>query len=173
VASATLVQRKSKPGTKIRSIELSTAAAQRMEAVREAALRRHQEAVRKQRDARREGQTIAPAKLEEVEDRLAASLVENHPRRDAALDRVADDATALSAAMDEYRRSPLLLRSTANLNQIEDLMLDAIVRTHPHRDRGLDRLLDDIAGDGPALPTDWTPAALGEHFVDNDYDGMA
>ena len=111
------------------------------------------------------------ARLEEVEERLLNRALELHPRADGAINRLCDDSTALAAAMEHSRRAPLLLRSTATLNRMEEMMLEAVVRTHPNRDRALDRLLADVADDVP--PAAWLPAALGEHFVDNDFDGMA
>jgi len=162
---------------RVRSVPVTVAAANRMEAVRRAALERHRESINQNRESinqqrRQREESVSAAKLEEVEERLLAAAIEKHPRSAAAIDRLNEDAQALTAAVDESRRTPLLLRSTANLNRMEELMLEAVVRTHANRDRALDRLLDDIADDA-TMPTDWIPAPLGEHFVDNDYDGMA
>jgi hypothetical protein len=92
------------------------------------------------------------------------------------------------------RRRPLLLRSTANLNRVEDLLLEAVVRTHPNRERALDRLLDEVCRASctaavevaPAIPhvaADGADAADDDgeerarvefdRTIDNDFDGLS
>jgi hypothetical protein len=115
-------------------------------------------------------QRIEPARIETIEEQLLAAAVDHHPRRERALDHLADDVAALSAEMERTRRGPLLLRSTASLNRMEELLLEAVVRTHPNRGRALDRLLDDVAGDGAIEPVPM--AVIDPDFVDNDFDGM-
>ena len=119
---------------------------------------------------------VKAAKLEEVEDRLIADALDAHPHLDTALDGALDDMAAmLTAELHGSRRGPLLLRSTRDLNRVEDLLLDAIVRAHPNREHALDHLLDDIA---PlevvaAAETAERTAARFDMQVDNDFDGMS
>ena len=112
---------------------------------------------------------IKPAKLEEVENRLLAEAIEHHAQVEAALDGALDDMAILSAELRRSRRRPLLLRSTTNLNRVEDLLLEAIVRSHPNRENALDRLLADVSeADGV---TDHAHAEF-DMNIDNDFDGM-
>jgi hypothetical protein len=91
------------------------------------------------------------SRMQAVEDQLVEEALDHHPRAAAALDSALDDMAALSAELQHSRRRPLLLRSATSLNRVEDLLLEAIIRTHPHRERALDRLLGDLAGmDGDA-----------------------
>ena len=124
-----------------------------------------------QRSPRREAKAekIAPAKLEEVEERLLADVLERHANAEAALDGALDDMTVLSAELSRSRRRPLLLRSTTNLNRVEDLLLEAILRTHPNAEHALDRLLDDVNADDAPVEAVAAHAAN----VDNDFDGMS
>ena len=113
---------------------------------------------------------IKPARLEEVENRLLAEAIEHHAQVEAALDGALDDMAVLSAELRRSRRRPLLLRSATNLNRVEDLLLEAIVRAHPNRENALDRLLADVSeADGAAdhAHTEFDMA------IDNDFDGMA
>lgn len=105
-------------------------------------------------------------RIEQAEDRLLARALDHHPRRERALDRLADDIENYSE-IEHARREPLLLRSTASLNRAEDLVLQAIIQTHPNGERAIERLLEDVAPEidsAPALPPD---------FVDCDYDGLS
>jgi hypothetical protein len=111
---------------------------------------------------------INPAKLEEVENRLLAEAIEHHAQVEAALDGALDDMAVLSAELRRSRRRPLLLRSTTNLNRVEDLLLEAIVRAHPNRENALDRLLADVSDD----PTTDHAREEFDMGVDNDFDGM-
>ena len=117
--------------------------------------------------------TINPSKLEEVEDRLLAQAIEHHAQVEAALDGALDDMAVLSAELRRSRRRPLLLRSATNLNRVEDLLLEAIVRTHPNRADALDRLLADVSGDDAAADAEARERAAFDATVDNDFDGMA
>jgi hypothetical protein len=116
---------------------------------------------------------VAASNLQEVEDRLLEQAIEHHPQAEIALDGAIDDMAALSAELQQSRRRPLLLRSTTNLNRIEDLLLEAVIRTHPNRERALDRLMDDVVCDGgesePPVPDE--QAAFDMSF-DNDFDGL-
>ena len=114
-------------------------------------------------------ETISPAKLEEVENRLLAEALEHHAQVESALDGALDDMAVLSAELRRSRRRPLLLRSTTNLNRVEDLLLEAIVRAHPNREDALDRLLADVSDD----PSNEVARAEFEMGIDNDFDGMS
>ena len=125
--------------------------------------------------ARRVAASKLPSKLEDVEDRLLEQSIDRHPRAEAALDGALDDMAALSAELQRSRRRPLLLRSTTSLNRIEDMLLEAIVRTHPNRERALDRLMDDLDSRGSESVE--TPAAVHsatdfDMSFDNDFDGL-
>ena len=115
---------------------------------------------------------VDASKLQEAEDRLLEQAIEHHPRAETALDTALDDMAALAAELNRSRRRPLLLRSTTNLNRIEDLLLEAIVRTHPNRERALDHLLSDLAC--PAEAEVHPAVASGEVDMsfDNDFDGL-
>jgi hypothetical protein len=110
------------------------------------------------------------SKLQDVEDRLVEQALDLHPRAEAALEAALDDMTALSAELQRSRRRPLLLRSTTNLNRIEDLLLEAIVRTHPNRERALDRLMGDLVS-AEVEPLVVEQAEFDMSF-DNDFDGL-
>jgi hypothetical protein len=114
---------------------------------------------------------VGASKLQEVEDRLLEQAIDHHPRAEVALDGALDDMAALSAELQRSRRRPLLLRSATNLNRIEDLLLEAIVRTHPNRERALDRLMDDVVC-GEIEPHAMEAQAQFEIGFDNDFDGL-
>jgi hypothetical protein len=122
---------------------------------------------------------VDPSKLQAVEDRLLDEAVDHHPHAEAALDHALDDMASLSAQVQHSRRRPLLLRSTTSLNRIEDLLLEAIVRTHPNRERALDRLMGDVAVSSNetvavAVAERGDPdAAEFDTAIDNDFDGWA
>jgi hypothetical protein len=106
------------------------------------------------------------SKLEAIEEKLLAEAFDHHRHRESALDAALDDMAALSAEVSRSRQRPLLLRSTARLGQIEDLLLAAIIRTHPNGERALDRLMADVSThDGD----DEEP----EPMIDNDFDGLS
>ena len=134
-------------------------------------IRRHGKSFKAAKKSAVASARIDPARIEQVEEQLLAAAIDHHPRRDGALDQLADDVSSLSAEVERSRRSPLLLRSTASLNRMEDLLLEAVVRTHPNRERAMDRLLDDVAGDDLSEPV--PPALIDPTFVDQDFDGMS
>ena len=118
-------------------------------------------------------ETVSPAKLEEVENRLLADAIEHHANVEAALDGALDDMTVLAAELRRSRRRPLLLRSATNLHRVEDLLLQAIVRAHPNREDALDHLLADVTDDEAAVTAEARERAAFDMGVDNDFDGMA
>jgi hypothetical protein len=118
-------------------------------------------------------ESINPARLEEVEERLLAEAIEHHARVESALDGALDDMAVLSAEVHRSRRRPLLLRSATNLNRVEDLLLEAIVRAHPNREDALDRLLADVGDDDDTMAAaEHRERAAFDMTVDNDFDGM-
>ena len=119
-----------------------------------------------------ETETINPARLEEVENRLLAEAIEHHAQVEAALDGALDDMAVLSAELRRSRRRPLLLRSTTNLNRVEDLLLEAIVRAHPNREDALDRLLADVSDEESVTAIEARERAEFDMTIDNDFDGM-
>jgi hypothetical protein len=118
---------------------------------------------------------IKASKLEAIEERLLADAIENHPISDEALDGALADIAALSAELRHSRSRPLLLRSTTNLDRIEDLLLEAVVRTHPNRERALDRLLDEVTlgDDTVALLAEEEARAEFDMQIDRDFDGLS
>ena len=115
---------------------------------------------------------VNPAKLQEVEDRLLADAIEQHAHVEAALDGALDEMNGLSDELRHSRCGPLLLRSTTNLNRVEDLLLEAILSAHPNREDALDRLLADVSDDEIAAARDRARAEF-DMAIDNDFDGMA
>jgi len=106
------------------------------------------------------------SKLETIEEKLLAQAFDHHRHREAALDAALDDMAVLSAEVNRSRQRPLLLRSTAKLEQIEDLLLAAIIRTHPNGEQALDRLMADVSThDGDEEEP--------EPMIDNDFDGLS
>lgn len=116
---------------------------------------------------------ISPSKLEEVEDRLLAEAIGQHPHLETALDGALDDMAVLSAELRRSRRRPLLLRSTTNLNRVEDLLLEAMLRAHPHREEALNHLLDDVTSGADADGATELARARFDMQIDNDFDGMS
>jgi hypothetical protein len=108
------------------------------------------------------------SKLEAIEDKLLAEAFDHHRNREPALDAALDDMAVLSAEVNRSRQRPLLLRSTAKLGQIENLLLEAIIRTHPNGERALDRLMADVSThDGDEAEEQPEP------MIDNDFDGLS
>ena len=100
------------------------------------------------------------ARMQEVEDRLLARVIETHPHRDEALDRLMYDLLGVDA--DSGGRTLMVrpcVSSVARLRRVEALLVAATVDNHPNRERALDRLIDDL------FPSD-------DQTWDNDWDGM-
>lgn len=106
--------------------------------------------------------------MDAAEERLLAEFLDHHHRQGAALDAILDDLDHLSSELRQSRRAPLLLRSASSLHRVETMLLDAIVRHHPHRERAFDRLMNDISDEDDQPARDEF-----DMHVDNDYDGMA
>jgi hypothetical protein len=77
--------------------------------------------------------------------------LEHQPHYEPMPAGMPDDLAILATELRSSRQRPLLLRSTSNLNRIEELLLEAIVRAHPNREAALDRLMDDITADDAAV----------------------
>ena len=114
------------------------------------------------------------SKLQEVEERLLADAIAAHPSCERAVSHLLSDLEKpghVSAAK-EARLTQLPHHS--QVERIEDLLLEAIVRTHPNRGRAIDRLLGDVVGDAAIDDADTLAEhAAAEMTFDNDFDGMA
>ena len=108
------------------------------------------------------------SKLEAVEEKLLCEAFDHHFHSEAALDAALDDMAVLSAEVTRLRQRPLLLRSTQQLGQIEDLLLEAVIRSHPNGERALDRLMADVSAEDEA---DCEEPAVA--MIDNDFDGLS
>jgi hypothetical protein len=113
-----------------------------------------------------------PAKMQEVEDRLLASAIAQHPGRERAFTHLLS-AVERDAVVGATSRSSMLTASPAHTQTMEDLLFEAIVRTHRNCEDGLNRLLGDVVGDAAIDDTEESDAALSEMRVDNDFDGLS
>ena len=115
---------------------------------------------------------LSAAALESAEDALFEALLDNHPNRDRALDRLLDDVAATPAA----RREPALRLvpqfTPERLVLIEELLVGAVLDSHPRRDEALDRLLDDLAGHRLHRADEERERAAYDMTCDNDFDGL-
>jgi hypothetical protein len=136
---------------------------------------------------RRTGKTVSPEQrrigvehllsglLERSEEGLLAAALAHHPHCAAALDALLDDVEQVDDATAAESRRVLPTGDVAREQRMEDLLLEAIVRTHPNRDAALDRLLADACGDA-ALEGSYDESAERAQFdqqIDNDFDGLA
>lgn len=113
------------------------------------------------------------AVLAEVEERLLAAAISHHADSASALDRMLDDLDL----MEQSRRGARRELPAGNPNQherMEDLLLEAVVRTHPNRDAALSRLLGDVCGDAALDDCDdeELERARFDMSIDNDFDGL-
>lgn len=90
----------------------------------------------------------------------------NHPNREAALDHLLADVSSGAVRPAPSSRAAMLhdFHNPQRLTLIENLLVAAVLETHPNREKALDRLLDDVVGDMPTLPPE---------FFDRDWDGLA
>jgi hypothetical protein len=112
----------------------------------------------------------APGTMDAIEEQLFAAAVERYAHDEQAMDRMLDDMESLSDQVRQSRSRPLLLRSAASLQRTEDLLLDAVLQTHPNAERALDRLMEEVAPDSNSVE-EHARAQFDMH-VDNDFDGM-
>jgi hypothetical protein len=125
---------------------------------------------------------LADLKLRQIEDAFLDTLLDAHPRRTTALDRLLDDlASAEPARADavaaEAVPDPDAQVAAASTRRIESSRLAAVIEHHPRRDRALDQLLNDVEVAGtpvapPAAHGAWVDDAHPDPFCDCDYDGL-
>ena len=114
------------------------------------------------------------AKLAEVEERLLADAIAAHPSCERAVSHLLSDLEKPGRASTGANARLTQVPHHAQVERIEDLLLEAIVRTHPNRGRAIDRLLGDVVGDAAMDDAD----ALADHHAaaemsfDNDFDGL-
>jgi len=128
---------------------------------------------------------LADLKLAQIEDAFLDMLLDAHPRRATALDRLLDDVAAADPA-----DAPALARAAvpvpdaavaaASSRRIESALLGAVIQRHPRRDAALDRLLGDLdlapsapdAAHGAWVDEDERQRAEYDVACDNDFDGL-
>jgi hypothetical protein len=138
---------------------------------------------------------LADLKLRQIEDAFLDTLLDAHPRRTTALDRLLEDlAAAGPARAGEVAGAAVPAPdgdvAAASAQRIESTLLAAVIEHHPRRDRALDRLLYDVgvpagagtigAGDAPTPPDAAHGAWVDEDdcrraadpFYDFDFDGL-
>jgi hypothetical protein len=111
-----------------------------------------------------------PARLQEVEERLLVQAMERHPGRERAITHLLKDIekpAGMTGAISRLTQPT----NTTQIERIEDLLLEAIVRTHPNGGNALDRLLGDVVGDAAIDDTE-DEHALADMQFDNDFDGL-
>ena len=114
---------------------------------------------------------LSAAALESAEDALFEALLDNHPNRDRALDRLLDDVAAVPARREPaFRLVPQF--TPQRLVLIEELLVGAVLDSHPRRDEALDRLLDDLAGHRLHRADEERERAAYDMTCDNDFDGL-
>src|SRR5688500_1602567 len=111
-----------------------------------------------------------PARLQEVEERLLSQAMERHPGRERAVTHLLKDIEK-PAGMTGALSRLTLSANVAQIERIEDLLLEAIVRTHPNAGNALNRLLGDVVGDAAIDDTE-DEHALADMEFDNDFDGI-
>jgi len=111
-------------------------------------------------------------RMQEVEERLLAAAIEAHPHEPIALDHLLD-AVERSALLGESMPTRVMPAGDAARSQrMEDLLLEAIVRTHASGDVAIDRLLGDVCGDAVIGDED-DAQDVSALRIDNDFDGMS
>ena len=112
--------------------------------------------------------TTFPARLQEVEEQLVSNAMERHPGRERAVTHLLKDIEK-PAGMTGSPARGTPPSDVSQLDRIEDLLLEAIIRTHPNQVGALDRLLGDVVGDAAIDDSDAPVHVL----IDNDFDGMS
>jgi hypothetical protein len=97
------------------------------------------------------GRTLALAdlKLRQIEDAFLDALLDSHPRRTSALDRLLDDMAATKSGRSDAvvaanLPTPDPDAATRFGRRVESTLLAAVIEHHPRRDCALDRLLSDV-----------------------------
>ena len=128
---------------------------------------------------------LADLKLAQIEDAFLDLLLDAHPRRATALDRLLDDVAAAgperaAAVAEAAAPGPDAAVAAASARRIESALLGAVIQRHPRRDRALDRLLSDLEA-APSAPAAAHGAWVDEEecrraefdiTCDNDFDGL-
>ena len=128
---------------------------------------------------------LADLKLAQIEDAFLDMLLDAHPRRATALNRLLDDVAAAgpsraAAVADAATPVPDPAIAAASARRIESALLGAVIQRHPRRDRALDRLLSDLDA-APSAPDAAHGAWVDEEecrraefdiTCDNDFDGL-
>ena len=96
---------------------------------------------------------LAELKLRQIEDALLDMLLDVHPRRESALDRLLNDLASTGPERSGVVLPQTLPTPNADVaarfaRRVESALLAAVVQHHPRRDRALDRLLADVEGCG-------------------------
>lgn len=127
------------------------------------------------RPRRRLTARIDPARLEAMEDLLFEAVLDYHPNRHAALDRLLADvrrADGPDGNRPAFVAPPPRLPpapSPAWLDRIERRLVAVVLDHHPNHDRALDRLLGDL---DLARVEDEREQAEFDMQCDNDPDGL-
>ena len=129
--------------------------------------------------------TLADLKLAQIEDAFLETLLDAHPRRTTALDRLLNDIEdagpeAASERVGAALPVPDADAAAASSRRIESALLGAVIRRHPRRDAALDRLLSDLdlapaapeAAHGAWVDEDERRRAEFDIGFDNDFDGL-
>jgi hypothetical protein len=120
--------------------------------------------------------TLGDAQLKRVEDALLERLIDAHPNRQTALDRLVDDIARHDVLYIHPAPMPVpapVPESFDNRERVEQLLVAAVVMgNHRNQTRALDRILGEIAAPPQAAcfvadPEDYAA------FVDNDFDGLS
>jgi hypothetical protein len=112
---------------------------------------------------------LADLKLRQIEDAFLDSLLDAHPRRVTALERLLDDLASVEPARADVVATAAVPApdadvAAASARRIEASLLAAVIEHHPRRDRALDRLLNDVEVAGNAT----APSAAHGAWVDDD-----
>jgi len=112
-------------------------------------------------------------RMQEVEERLLAAAIESHPNQPFAMEHLLH-AVERSALLGETMTPPRVMPpgDVGRAQRMEDLLLEAIVRTHPNGDVAIERLLGDVCGDA-AIDDEFDDQDPSPLRIDNDFDGMS
>ena len=126
-----------------------------------------------QSSPRRLEPTTFPARLQEVEEQLVSNAMERHPGRDRAVTHLLKDIEKPAGMTGSVARvTPPY--DPSQTERIEDLLLEAIIRTHPNRGAAIVRLLGDVVGDAAIDETEaHATCEESDLTFDNDFDGMS
>lgn len=127
---------------------------------------------RSNRTHRRDRITIE--RMQEVEERLLAAAMEHHPNQPMVLDHLLDEVER-AALLGEIPPRVMPAGDVARAQRMEDLLLEAIVRSHPNGDVAIDRLFGDVCGDAVIGDEgdDDHELDVASMRIDNDFDGMS